>query len=220
MKKKINIFLVDDHDIIRDGIKALIGTAGPINFVGEASNAEEGIPMILNSDVDVVLMDIQMPEMNGIEATEELLKVKPDLKVIALTMHNEEAYILNMLQIGAKGYMLKESGRSELIKGIETVYKGGKYLNNSVSVKLIDNLISSNSDSEGTNSGVDAVFTKRELQIMGFIVKGMTSQDISRELDISKRTVETHRRNLFQKARVKNSISLVKFAMDNKLVKR
>jgi len=220
MKKRIRIFLVDDHDIIRDGLKALIGNTPSIDVVGEASSAEEGIQKILELDVDVVLMDIQMPGMNGIEATEELLKIKPDLKIIALTMHNEEAYILNMLQIGAKGYMLKESGKAELIKGIETVFKGGKYLNNSVSVKLIDNLISGNSDSVLLNENDDAAFTKRELQIIGFIVKGLTSQDISAELDISKRTVETHRRNLFQKARVKNSISLVKFAYDNKLVKR
>jgi DNA-binding NarL/FixJ family response regulator len=224
MKESIRVFLVDDHEIIRDGIKSLIGSYDPIAVVGEAGSGIEAIDKLKLVEADVVLMDIQMPVLNGMETAEQLLKDSPNLKIIALSMHNEEAYILKMLQIGSMGYLLKESGRDELIRGIETVNGGEQYLSNMVSMKLINSLIeksivpftANNSDAAAPAK----MFTKREFEVLKLLTIGATSQQISDQLSISRRTVDTHRRNLFQKARVKNSAGLVNFAFENGLVKQ
>ncbi len=220
---KIRIFLVDDHEIIRDGIKSLIGSHDLISVVGEAGSGKEAIKFLKNKSVDIVLMDIQMPEMNGIETTEKLLKKSPNLKVIALSMHNEEAYILRMLKIGAMGYLLKESGRDELIRGIETVFLGQQYLSNMVSMKLINSFLEEKVAAMGNNDYEEVskdIFTQREVEVLQLLTTGATSQQISEQLNISRRTVDTHRRNLFQKARVKNSAGLVNFAFEKGLVKQ
>jgi DNA-binding NarL/FixJ family response regulator len=219
----INVFLVDDHEIIRDGIKSLIGSHDLITVVGEAGSGKDALKLIKKKSVDIVLMDIQMPEMNGIETTEKLLKKSPKLKVIALSMHNEEAYILRMLRIGAMGYLLKESGRDELIKGIETVFYGQQYLSNMVSMKLINRFIQEeipSTEEESTDDSLKNIFTQREFEVLQLLTTGATSQEISEQLNISRRTVDTHRRNLFQKARVKNSAGLVNFAFEKGLVKQ
>lgn len=223
MDNRISVFLVDDHEIIRDGIKSLIGSYENINVIGEASSGKEAISQLKNLSVDVVLMDIQMPEMNGIETAEKLLKLKPKLKIVALSMHNEEAYILKMLKIGAMGYLLKESGRDELIRGIETVYKKQKYLSNMVSMKLINSFLDDKLTSkidEGKKEVSLDMFTDREIEVLKLLTAGFTSQQISDQLSISRRTVDTHRRNLFQKARVKNSVGLVNYAFKHGLVKK
>ncbi len=220
---KIRIFLVDDHEIIRDGIKSLIGSHDLISVVGEAGSGKEAIKFLRNTSVDIVLMDIQMPEMNGIETTEKLLKKSPNLKVIALSMHNEEAYILRMLKIGAMGYLLKESGRDELIRGIESVFLGQQYLSNMVSMKLINSILEEKvaaMDDNVTPEVPKDIFTQREVEVLQLLTTGATSQQISEQLNISRRTVDTHRRNLFQKARVKNSAGLVNFAFEQGLVKQ
>lgn len=223
MENKISVFLVDDHEIIRDGIKSLIGSYENINVVGEAGSGKDAISQLKSLSVDVVLMDIQMPEMNGIETAEKLLKLKPKLKIVALSMHNEEAYILKMLKIGAMGYLLKESGRDELIRGIETVCSKQKYLSNMVSMKLINSFLENNLDGKTIENKKEVsrdMFTEREYEILKLLTIGSTSQQISEQLSISRRTVDTHRRNLFQKARVKNSVGLVNFAFEHGLVKR
>lgn len=223
MSNIIRVFLVDDHEIIRDGIKSLIGSYEFIEVVGEAGSGVDALNQLSNIEVDVVLMDIQMPKMNGIETAEKLLKIKPKVKVVALSMHNEEAYILRMLKIGALGYLLKESGRDELVRGIETVYSGQQYLSNMVSMKLINSLLKSKSKKETkvyTEPEPATLFTEREYQVLELLTTGATSQQISDQLSISRRTVDTHRRNLFQKARVKNSAGLVNFAFENGLVKK
>tara|TARA_R110002049_G_scaffold196443_3_gene365500 strand:+ start:437 stop:1114 length:678 start_codon:yes stop_codon:yes gene_type:complete len=223
MAEVIRVFLVDDHEIIRDGIKSLIGSYEFIDVIGEAGSGEDAIAQLTELDVDVVLMDIQMPKMNGIETAGKLLKIKPNLKVIALSMHNEEAYILRMLKIGASGYLLKESGRDELVRGIETVFGGQQYLSNMVSMKLINSLLKSKVKKQAKSKAESLpanLFTSRERQILELLTTGATSQQISDQLSISRRTVDTHRRNLFQKARVKNSAGLVNFAFENGLVKK
>ncbi len=223
MENKISVFLVDDHEIIRDGIKSLIGSYENINVIGEAGSGREAISQLKNLNADVVLMDIQMPEMNGIETAEKLLKLKPKLKIVALSMHNEEAYILKMLKIGAMGYLLKESGRDELIRGIETVNSKQKYLSNMVSMKLINSFLDDKLKPnvvEGRKEVSFEMFTEREVEILKLLTVGFTSQQISEKLSISRRTVDTHRRNLFQKARVKNSVGLVNFAFEHGLVKK
>jgi len=218
--EKIKVVLVDDHKIIRDGLKALIGEDEGIAIVGEASNGVEAIELIKNVDNDVVLMDINMPNMSGVETTKKILKIQPNTKVIALTMHNEEAYIIDMLKIGSMGYLLKEGGRNELIRAIKVVHSGEQYLGNKVSVKLINNFINGTSKmvKKARINEPAKTLTEREKEILELIVKGLTSQDIAVVLKISKRTVEAHRRNLFQKVGVKNSAALVNYAFEHNLI--
>lgn len=219
--KNIKLLIVDDHKIIRDGIKALIGDRDNIEVVGELGSGQEAIEFVEKKAVDVILMDINMPGMTGIETTKKILAKKPKRPIIlALSMHNEEAYIVDMLKNGAKGYVLKESGREELIKAIQTVNQGKKYLSTEMSLQLIDDLINGKTNStksEVENSNL-VNLTKRELEIIQQISNGSSSQEISQQLKISKRTVEAHKRNVFQKLEIKNSAALVKYAFENNLV--
>ncbi len=219
--KKIKLLLVDDHKIIRDGIKALIGDKDNIEVVGEVASGQEAIDFLVKNAVDVVLMDINMPGMTGIETTKKILSKKPKKPIVlALSMHNEEAYIVDMLKNGASGYVLKESGREELIKAIQTVNQGKKYLSAEMSLQLIDDLINGKTpiDSAKNEKSNLVNLTKRELEIVKQISNGGTSHEISQQLKISKRTVEAHKRNVFQKLEIKNSAALVKYAFENNLV--
>jgi two-component system nitrate/nitrite response regulator NarL len=211
--KTINILLADDHTIIRDGIKLMLKKNPEFNIVAEASNGEEAISYLLAkpNTVDVVLMDINMPEMNGIEAAQYITKNIEGLNILALTMHAEETYITSMLKAGALGYILKESGTSELISAIKSVASGQKYYSNEVSVTMINALM--NEDKPKTS-----VLSKRESEVLGHIAMGTTNKQVGEILFISGRTVETHRRNILDKLDLKNTAELIRYAIENKVV--
>jgi len=211
--EKIKVLLVDDHIIIRDGIKFMLRKEASIDVVAEANNGREAIAYLENnaSDIDVVLLDINMPELNGIDAAEIITKRFKNIKILALTMHAEESYILSMLKAGSLGYILKESSKESLVIAINTVAAGNKYYSNEVSVTMINSLMKEDKPKK-------TEISKREEEVLELIVKGLTNIEIATELNISNRTVETHRRNILHKLDVRNTAELVRYAMEHDLV--
>lgn len=222
--KQIKIVLADDHSLVRDGIKVLLESESDLQVIGEASNGQEAISMVNERKPNILIIDIRMPVMNGIEAVEILNRQNTDTKCIILSMHDSEEYILQSLNAGAKGYLLKDTGKQEFIKAIQTVFEGGKYYTGDISNVLINNLLS-NSKGENTEKLARTTpptnpfdLTSKELQILELILTGLTNKQISEKLQNSKRTIETHRFNLMKKMEVKNLIDLSKKAQEFQLV--
>jgi len=220
MTSTIKLFVVDDHPIFIDGITGLLKDTPGFEIIGTANNGKELLEKVAVRQPDIVLMDINMPEMDGIEATKELKLNYPRIKVIMLTMFNDIRFIKELLEIGAKGYILKNISRDDLIKAINTVSEGKPFLDSAVQEKVISSM-SAQDDEEIDEKEADAMvqnITSRELEILQLIALGLTSQEISKRLFISKNTVETHRKNLLAKLNVKNTASLLKFAYKKGLV--
>jgi DNA-binding NarL/FixJ family response regulator len=211
--KEIKILLVDDHKMIRDGLRSIINFSHNMAVVDECGNGKDAINYLEKNSVkiDVILMDITMPEMNGIDATEIIVKLYPEINILALTMHTEEAYIIKMIKAGALGYILKDSGAEKLIEGIKTVYLKEKFYSNEVSLKLINILLD-------TDGAVKPTLSNRELEILKSISFGNTSKEIAIKLFISPRTVESHRRNIIKKLNLRNTAELIKYAFNHNLV--
>lgn len=213
------ILIADDHPIFIDGIVSLINGIDGFNVVSTASNGKEAIDQIEEARPDIILMDINMPEMDGVEATRTIKEKYPDQKVIMLTMYDEIRLIKDVLEIGARGYILKNIGRDELIKALETVTNGQPYLDPAVQEKMIISLSGSEEEElDEPNAELVNSITQREMEILQLIALGLTSGEIAKKLFISKNTVETHRKNLLGKLNVKNTAALLKFAYQNGLV--
>lgn len=211
--KEVNILLVDDHQIIIDGIKSLINDQEGFCIKGEACNGQEAIDFLKLIPVHVVLMDIDMPVMNGIEATKKIKSQFEDVKVIILTMHNERGLIKNLIDAGADGYMLKNSDQYELVSAIIKVAGGQQFFSSEVTLSLLDKSTSSlNKFGTGT-SVVD--LTSREIEILKLITEGNSNKEIGEQLFISHRTVDSHRTNLMKKLGVNNIAGLIRFAIQN-----
>lgn len=216
--KKTNLIIVDDHRLFRNGIKALLKELDYIGEVAEASNGREFLDYVANNTTDIALMDINMPVMNGIDATREAAVKHPDLKIIALSMLNDEDYYFKMIEAGAKGFILKDSGSEDLTSAIETVLNGQSYFSQELLRNIIISL-SNNTKSEPAPLPDEVKFTDREIEVLEQICKGLSNQEIADTLCISSRTVERHRANIFEKTGSKNSVNLVMYAIKNNLVK-
>ena len=215
-KEDINVLVADDHQIIRDGIKALLNNIPGIHITCEASNGLEAIEILRNNSIDLVLMDITMPKLNGVEATKVIAEKFPAVKVLTLTMHDEESHIVKMLKVGAKGYILKTTGKRELAEAIKTVASGESYFSKEASSKIMEHFMK---DKGGQKEGtVGRDLTKREIEVLRLIAEENTNSEIAEKLFLSPRTVDTHRRNLLQKLHVKNTAGLVKYAVEHHLV--
>lgn len=210
-EEKIKVFIVDDHDMFRQGVKTLLNTTNRIEVVGEAINGKEFLEKFTQHNPDVILMDIAMPEVDGIEATALAREKKPDIKVLALTMFGEEKYYYQMIQQGIKGFVLKSSGISELLRAIETVAEGNNYFSNELLVKLIQNVAVKKQPEH-------AILTSREQEVLKWIALGYSNEEIAEKLHISAATIRTHRTNLLHKTGCKNSASLVMWAIKNKII--
>ncbi|KGK31262.1 MULTISPECIES: response regulator transcription factor [Cellulophaga] len=223
MSQTIRIVLADDHSLVRDGIRALLEEEEDLVVVAEVSNGKEAIDMVNEKKPDLLIIDIRMPVMNGIDAVEILNKQGTETKTIILSMHDSEEYILKSVSAGANGYLLKDTGKTEFIKAIRTVQHGGKYFSGDISNVLVNNLLSGSkpvSEKPKHIKSSDNPFdlTSKELQILELILSGLTNKQISEKLENSKRTVETHRFNLMRKMDVKNLIDLSKKAQEFNLV--
>jgi len=210
--KEYRIALVDDHKMFRSGLRFLLNDIPEIKVVGEASNGLEFLDMAVNEIIDIVLMDINMPEMNGLEATSEALKLYPKLKIIALSMHGEEEYYDQMVDAGVKGFLLKNSSVEELNAALQAVINGGTYFSQELLVGILNNKKQKQFQSEVVK------LTQRELEVLKLICEGFCNTDIAEKLFISHRTVERHRANLLSKTACPNSISLVMYAVKNKII--
>ncbi len=206
------IMIVDDHKMFRSGLRFLLNNLTKIEIVGEASNGKEFLEMAENVQIDIALMDINMPEMNGIEATREALKRYPDMKIIVLSMHGEEEYYDQMLDAGVKGFLLKNSDADELISALEAVMAGKNYFSQELLVDILDQKRLQKLKPEAVK------LSQRELEVLKLICDGYSNAEIAEQLFISQRTVDRHRSNLLSKTACKNSTSLVMYAVKNKII--
>jgi len=206
--------LVDDHEVIREGVSFLLNSRKDMLVdVAEASNGEEAIEKVKQKDFDVIVMDIHMPVMDGLEATEKIIEIKPDAKILGLTMSNEEEVITRMIKAGVSGFVLKDSGTKEIINAIQKIHQGEIYFVDEIAHKLIELQTQTFYKSEHNFNGKCLEeLTKRESQVIKMIVAEKTTDEIADELGISPRTVETHRQNLFSKIGVKSVVGLIKYA--------
>ncbi|MEI7724176.1 MAG: response regulator transcription factor [Bacteroidota bacterium] len=212
--KKPDIIIVDDHLIFRQGLKSLITIENIATVIAEASDGREFIDLLGSHKPDLVLMDIDMPRMNGIEATQKALELMPELKIIAFTMFGEEDYYYKMIDLGVKGFILKSSGINELEKAIHDVMMGESYFSNELLRKIINNFSRKNSHKPAEMAGL----TVRELEVLQQICFGLNNEEIAKKLFISPNTVKSHRSNLFEKTGCKNTPGMILFAMKNKII--
>jgi DNA-binding NarL/FixJ family response regulator len=210
--EKIRIIIADDHQLFRNGLMILLNAFPEFDIAGEASNGEEFLRIIKNTRADVALMDINMPEMDGVEATRRGLRICPDIRIIALSMYGEEEYYYKMVDAGAKGFLLKDSDISEVKEAILTVMKGGSYFSQELLYHVIQKIKHRENENKSAN------LSKREKEILLKICEGLSNQEIAETLFISKRTVDKHRANLLGKTNSKNTASLILFAIKNKLI--
>ena len=201
----ISILIADDHKLIRDTWSFILNTDDRFKVVAECSNGEEAIEQAKQKRPQIVLMDINMTPVSGLEATKQIRKVSPGSKIIGVSMHSQPAYAKKMLQIGAKGYVTKNSSRDEMFKAIMEVYQGNRYICDEVK-NIISEQIMDDSPSQGINA-----LSERELQIVKLIKEGHSSKEISAQLTISLKTVEVHRHNILKKLSLKNSAALVNY---------
>jgi DNA-binding NarL/FixJ family response regulator len=219
-KKKIGIFLVDDHQIVRDGIKALLQDAPEIAISGEAANGKELLERIASSDTDIVLMDISIPDISGIELTKQICINHPQIKVLILSMYIQEDFIVNAIASGAKGYLPKNTTRHELLKAINKIYEGCEYYSDTISKIILENYISNvrkTKEPETIKDKEDDVLSLREKQILQMVVEGHTNHEIAEKLFISIRTVESHKNHIMQKLEIKSIVELIKYAIRNNI---
>jgi DNA-binding NarL/FixJ family response regulator len=210
--EKIRIIIVDDHQLFRNGLKILLDSFPEFEVAGEASNGEEFLKLIKTVKADVALMDINMPQLDGIDATRRGLKLCPELNIIALSMYGEEEYYYKMVDAGAKGFLLKDSDIAEVKEAINTVIKGGSFFSQELLYYVIQKIKHREHESKTAN------LSKREKEILLKICDGLSNQEIAETLFISKRTVDKHRANLLGKTNSKNTASLILFAIRNKLI--
>lgn len=207
------IAIADDHQIVLDGLKALIREYSDFELIADANNGQEMVKLVNTLKLDLVLMDIDMPIMNGIQATQEIKKSHPHIKVLILSMHNEKGVIQKVMEAGADGYILKNSDHKELLDAVRKVAAGQKYFSSDVTMTLL-NPTAGNSE----ESKVLSELTEREIEILKLIAEGFSNKEIGDKLFISHRTVDTHRTNLMKKLDVHNIAGIIKFAIKNKLV--
>jgi len=210
--EKIRIIIADDHQLFRNGLKLLLNSFTEFEVTGEASNGEEFLGLLKTTPADIALMDISMPEMDGIEATRRGLKICPSLNIIALSMYGEDEYYYKMVDAGAKGFLLKDSDISEVREAIITVIKGGSFFSQELLYHVIQKIKLREQEPKS------AVLSKREKEILLKICEGFSNQEIAESLFISKRTVDKHRANLLGKTNSKNTASLILYAIRNKLI--
>lgn len=215
MEKKIKIIIVDDHEIFRNGLKMVINRFHDTKVIAEASNGKDFLALLDKYMPDIVLMDIEMPIMNGIEATKIALNTFPDLKIIALTMFNEEAYIQNMIDLGVKGFLIKNICKQDLNKAILKVYEGGNYYSDEL-FTFFNKQMTKNKKT--VNKADELKLTPREKEILQLLSQGLSNKEIASKLFVSERTIIGHKSNLLSKTGCKSTISLLSYAIKNNLV--
>jgi len=209
---KIKIVIADDHQLFRNGLRILLDAFDNFDIIGEAGNGEEVLKIITNSNCHIILMDIDMPVMDGIEATRRALETNPDINIIALSMYGEEEYYHRMVDAGAKGFLLKDSDINEVKDAIVTVFAGGNYFSQELLQHVIQKIRARETETKHAN------LSKREKEILLKICEGLSNQEIADTLFISKRTVDKHRANLLSKTQSKNTASLILYAIKNKII--
>jgi DNA-binding NarL/FixJ family response regulator len=219
MEKTLRIMIVEDHHIFRKGLNLLLKEMPNVEVCAEANNGKEFLDLFEKEQPDIVFMDVQMPVMNGIEATREALQRQPDLKIIAISMFGDEEYLVSMLEAGVKGFLLKTVEESELKKALTLIADNKNYFSDELIPTLTSSIVRSRSKDETQVPELREELTKRELEVLDLICRGYTIKEIADKLFISQRTVDGHKANLFRKTGVDSSVKLVTFAIKNNLFK-
>ncbi|MDP5201998.1 response regulator transcription factor [Flavobacterium sp. DG2-3] len=219
MSNNIRVVLADDHVFVRDGIKSLLENEANIEVVGEAIDGADALEVVAATKPDLLIVDIRMPNLTGIEVVEKLRSENNNVKIIMLSMHESEEYVLKSIKAGADGYLLKGSSKEEFLKALHSVSGGGKYFSGDISSILIGQLTSSSASLEPKQTlGEEMMITKREKEILTLLLSGKGNKEIAEALDISKRTAEVHRFNLMKKLKVKNLMELSNKAAEYSLI--
>lgn len=205
--KQIKIAIIDDHDLFREGIKLVLGQIDNFDVIFDSSSGISFLEFLQNSSPDIVLMDINMPVIDGYDTTRKAVEINPNINIIALTMFSDITHYTRMINAGVKGFILKKSNKFELEQAINTVYSGGNYFSQELLQKMAFKSVNFSSENDK--------FTARELEIISLICKGHTSMEISEKLFISIKTVEVHRTNIFRKSEVRNIGELIIWAIRN-----
>lgn len=214
MKKEgIKIIIADDHDLIRQGLKRIISFEEDLTIIGEAENGNEVLNLLKNNEPDVILLDLNMPVMNGIEVLQSIKKQGSNIKIIMLTVENDRKTIHEAIDIGADGYVLKDSAGEEIVNAIKTVYEGEKYIDKSLVSMLFGEL---KNKSKKSDSGLDCL-SKRELEVLLKISKGFSNKEIGGQLYLSEKTVKNYATNLFRKINAPDRVHATIFAMQNNI---
>lgn len=222
VSQKIKIALIDDHKLFREGVKRILSFESSFEVVAEAGDGNEVNDLVANYNPDIILMDINMPEINGIEATKELMKSYPNIKVIILSIHDDESYVTHALQTGAQGYLLKEIDTESLLEAIKVVYEGGSYLHPKVTHNLVQEYRKLVEDKK-SQSGINQIeyrkplhlLTRRECQVLQLLSEGQSNRKVAETLVISEKTVKNHVSNILQKMEVNDRTQAVVKAIKN-----
>lgn len=210
---EIRVLIADDHELIREGLKKLISLEDDLKLIGEACNGERALELIKNNDVDVIILDFNMPKLNGVEVMKRLKDEGSAIKVIILTIENERRTIHQAIEIGADGYMLKESSGKEIVNAIRTVYRGEKYIDKS----LVSILFSAIKKKDNNVQSILDSLTKREMEILIKISKGLSNKEIGQELYISEKTVKNYISHIFKKININDRVKATIFALENEI---
>jgi len=213
--KPISVLIADDHEIVRYGISTYLSSAKDINIVGEASTGEECLKIFKKERPDICLLDIGMPDKNGIETTKSIRELDPDTKILILSMHTDKRLLKKVLEAGINGYLLKNTEKVNLLNAIRTIANGQQVFSEPISTLITQCFLKNSSEVE---TQICEEITEREQEILQLIVKGLTSKEIAQKLFISPRTVDTHRANLMQKLELNNIAELVRYAIKHDLV--
>jgi two-component system response regulator NreC len=215
MTSKIRILLADDHTLLRNGIRALLEDEQDITVVGEAEDGREAVRLAIQLKPNVVLMDIAMPLLNGLEATRQIKRELPEIKILVLTMYDHEEYFREMLEVGASGYIIKRAAANELVAAIRAVYHGEAVLSPAITRLLLEDYL--NHDIHKSESDAN-VLSSREREVLQLIAEGKTSREIAEILNLSVKTVQSHRTSLMQKLDLHDRGDLIKYAIQKKII--
>jgi len=212
---KIKIILVDDHQMFRDGVKSVLNDEENIDIIGEVGASEDLFELLKLQKPDLIITDISLPGISGIEIAKYISENYPEIKILILSMHSNEEFITKALSVGANGYLPKDTSMNELLDAINTIYKGENYFNKDISNTILKSIINKSKDVKGN----DKCLTKREKEVIALVVEGLSNKEIAEKLFISVRTVDSHKNNIMQKLNLKSSVELVKYAIKNNLAR-
>ncbi|HBA85148.1 MAG TPA: DNA-binding response regulator [Verrucomicrobia bacterium] len=205
----IRLIIADDHQLMRDGLKALLAADSNVQVVGEASSGSETVEQAEKLAPHVIVMDVAMPDLNGIEATRKIKRLNPNAKILGLSAHADYRFVIEMLKAGASGYLLKHTAYEELSRAIDAIMHGKKYLSPDITGVVVDNRVSP----DASSNSAFAVLTEREREVLQLLSEGLATKEIAGQLRVSVKTVETHRRNIMEKLNLHSVAELTKYAL-------
>jgi len=206
----LRIFIAEDHETVREGLKLIINQQEDMEVCGEAGDGRAAVKMALELNPDIVLMDVTMPDLNGLKATKKLKELKPQIKILTVTRHSDDSYLQELLRAGASGYILKQSPSTELLRGIRAIARGGNYLDPAIAGRVIGNFTRRAADSE---KSIHKSISERETEVLRQIAWGYSNKEIAAQMSISVKTVEAHKSNAMRKLDMGSRIDIVRFAI-------